>query len=297
MNYLKRLIPRDKADKFGVSATIFLLLLVTWNNLVKLNKTSNEYPTYSLTLLVVGLYVLFNVFANMYKAISVDTTIYAINLPVQLMDGWRYCSACELNAPPRSNHCYTCDKCVLKRHNHCMFLGKCAGHRNLRFYLFFILYVWLGSVISNVINYDYYLNSLLQIGLKTLLITFVPWLAFILGMVGLIELAAIFANSVTLILFFLVSLYGFINFRMAFNGQTWFERSRGITAFKLSWRQNLLEVFGTNWFYAMLWPFAPLKLPSDGSRFRLAMVDYNSNSNENSNQFAYEQNQLFRRKI
>ena len=127
MMYLKRLIPRDKADKFGVSATIFLLLLVTWNNISKLSKISNEYPTYSLAMLITGLYVLFNVFGNMYKAISVDTTIYSINLPIQLMEGWRYCSGSKI----KTRISYT----VLKLE----IFFKINLHRFIEFGIFYII--------------------------------------------------------------------------------------------------------------------------------------------------------------
>ena len=277
MKLLKQLIPREKADRFGVGATLFLLSLVVINGFIKLSKIYQEYPTYSLVTFLVAFYALFNVLGNMYKAIVTDTTIFSLeNLPVTLLVDWRYCSACEQNAPPRAYHCFTCDKCVLKRHNHCLFLGKCAGHKNFRHYLMFIFYVWVGSVVSNMLNFDFFQKLLSEFSFQTLVILFVPWLAACLGMVSIADMFIVFANSLAFIMFFLMSLYFYVNFSMAMRGQTWHEKAKNITLYRLNWKQNFLEIFGYRWYLAVLWPFASSRLPSDGTQFKKNSASQNN---------------------
>ena len=90
---LKKIIPREKADRFGVGATLFLISLVCINGIHKLSKTINDHPNYSVIIFFSAFYTLFNVLGNMYKAITTDTTIYSIeNPPINLLEEWRYCS-------------------------------------------------------------------------------------------------------------------------------------------------------------------------------------------------------------
>ncbi len=98
---LSNLIPKDTADKFGVGTTLFLIALISFNNLLSLYNQSLENNSTQF-LLAIGIWILFNVVSNMYKAIIIDTTIYSINLPNILLPDWSYCSFCEENSPPRS---------------------------------------------------------------------------------------------------------------------------------------------------------------------------------------------------
>ena len=103
MKFSMNLIPRDKVDRFGVLTTLFLIFLITFNNISALINQPASDPTTNTILLIVGVWILFNVFGNMYKAMSVDTTIYSINLPNIMLPDWKYCSFCEENSPPRCN--------------------------------------------------------------------------------------------------------------------------------------------------------------------------------------------------
>ncbi len=95
----------DKGDKVGIVSTVGLITLVTVNGLVALYQQLNESnSTNILTLLCLGIFLLFNVLGNMFRAVSVDTTINSIDLPTVLLPEWRYCSFCEQNAPPRCKY-------------------------------------------------------------------------------------------------------------------------------------------------------------------------------------------------
>jgi len=77
-----------------------------------------------------------------------------VEAPPDQMD-WRECSECQRLAPPRSWHCKVCKVCVLKRDHHCLYTGCCIGHRNHRFFMGFIFYLFVGSVYALVYNSIY----------------------------------------------------------------------------------------------------------------------------------------------
>jgi len=296
MKFSMNLIPRDKVDRFGVLTTLFLIFLITFNNISALiNQPAND-PTTNTILLIVGVWILFNVFGNMYKAMSVDTTIYSINLPNIMLPDWKYCSFCEENSPPRCFHCFTCNKCVLKRHSHCLFLGKCAGHNNQRYYLLFVFYVLLGVGLSNIINRNYFFEVFINNpNLRTIFCVFMPLFAIGLGMISVMDFLVIFANTISMLLLPILFLYFFINFKMALKGLTWFENGKQILIYDLGWRQNLIDIFGKNWLMAIINPFSKLKLNNDGTQFKT-----NNSTNAQSESASYpintSNNNLFKRR-
>ena len=101
MKLLKLVEMLDLSDKIGVISTLGLISVVTTNCLITLYNNSFNEDNNSFALFLIGIWILFNVLGNMYKAISVDTTISSIDLPTVLLPEWRYCSFCEQNAPPR----------------------------------------------------------------------------------------------------------------------------------------------------------------------------------------------------
>lgn len=277
MKLLKLVEMLDLSDKIGVISTLGLISVVTTNCLITLYNNSFNEDNNSLALFLIGIWILFNVLGNMYKAISVDTTISSIDLPTVLLPEWRYCSFCEQNAPPRCFHCFTCNKCVLKRHNHCMFLGKCAGHKNFRYYLAFILYILLAVMMSDLIHLDYYLNIFwYNPSFKSIFICIMPLFGVILGMINIFDFIYIFTNSVTLILLPLMFLYVLMNYKMALTGQTWHENAKNIKFYNLGLVQNAKDAFGSNWLMALIFPFSAQKLPSDGTRFRKNIISSNN---------------------
>ncbi len=98
----EQFVQSNKGEKVGIVSTLSLIILVTFNGLTVLYKElNNSNFANSLALICFGFFVLFNVLGNMYRTVSVDTTINSIDLPTVLLPEWRYCSFCEQNAPPR----------------------------------------------------------------------------------------------------------------------------------------------------------------------------------------------------
>ena len=88
---------------------------------------------------------------------------------------------------------------------------------------------------------------------------------------------------------------------MILRGQTWHERTKQITIYNLTPKDNFIEVFGYNWLTALFNPFASIKLPSDGTKFRKQMIEqnYNQNFDQNSmsNPYFQDSNNLSKRRV
>lgn len=92
MEKIRKLFPRDKSDIFGFVTTVVLQIFVTINDLIAINSKRAENEIGSLVVLAIGLFILFNSFGNMYKAMSVNTTIDTIEVQIKQLAEWKYCS-------------------------------------------------------------------------------------------------------------------------------------------------------------------------------------------------------------
>ena len=70
------------------------------------------------------------------------------------------CKKCVAPKPPRAHHCSVCDRCILKMDHHCPWINNCVGHQNHRYFFFFCLYTWFGTIFvalfGAAIAYDEY---------------------------------------------------------------------------------------------------------------------------------------------
>lgn len=170
--------------------------------------------------------------------------------------------------PPRSWHCKVCNCCVLKLNHHCLFTGNCIGHMNLRYFLMFVVYVFIGS--SCALAYTgYYLwwihwNS--YGNWWTLLKLMAPHLLIFYGS------SSSWTDGIHLLIFNLtvmsticalgMCLY---HFPIFLRGGVCHERRMGNYPYDSgNWRTNLREILGERMHLVWLSPLIESPLPSNG---------------------------------
>ena len=213
---------------------------------------------------VLGLFLYMNTMCSLYYCMFIDATSGDIVLPSILRPGWRFCSSCEANAPPRSFHCWICRRCILARDHHCVFTGNCIGHTNRRYFLLFVLNVWLGATYSCFLHVDYVLEVLHGFTWQALVTMIAPMVTWTTGLSKDFNFLVSFISSTTLIASLFVGLFFMYHLRNVLSGQTVHEKANNIKDFDYGWRSNLEYVFGKNWKFAWISPLITSPLPSDG---------------------------------
>jgi len=71
------------------------------------------------------------------------------------------CDRCDDIKPARTHHCAICDQCVFQMDHHCPWVNNCLGLENYRYFLLFILYMflgacWFGITIVSIWNHHVY---------------------------------------------------------------------------------------------------------------------------------------------
>eukprot|EP00397_Hematodinium_sp_SG-2012_P024387 GEMP01025397.1.p1 GENE.GEMP01025397.1~~GEMP01025397.1.p1 ORF type:complete len:412 (+),score=78.09 GEMP01025397.1:79-1236(+) len=70
------------------------------------------------------------------------------NIPVPPdCDKPRSCKLCNGNwKPPRAHHCKTCNRCIFRMDHHCPWINNCVGLKNQKYFIVFLAYIILLSV-------------------------------------------------------------------------------------------------------------------------------------------------------
>ena len=220
------------------------------------------------THIVSAVFIYINVMSNMALAIFTETGIRGLLLPSVLKPGWRFCCVCECNAPPRSYHCDLCGTCLLKRDHHCTFVGCCIGHRNQRYFIVMILYIWLAAVYASVMNFDFVFHVLGEYSLKTVFVLVLPLLAWMFQVVETVTMTKALMISLCLIAVLMTTaLLGYHMINIV-NGQTVYEKSHKITMYDVGVMENLKQVFGVRWMVCWILPWIPSAPVGNGIEFK-----------------------------
>mmetsp|Transcript_30964 Transcript_30964/g.64728 ORF Transcript_30964/g.64728 Transcript_30964/m.64728 type:complete len:336 (+) Transcript_30964:410-1417(+) len=61
------------------------------------------------------------------------------------------CSTCRSFKPPGTHHCRICNRCISRMDHHCPWMNNCVGAANLKSFVLFLCYTWIGSALALVI--------------------------------------------------------------------------------------------------------------------------------------------------
>lgn len=119
-----------------------------------------------------------------------------------------YCSRCQNCKPPRCHHCSVCQRCVLKMDHHCVWVVNCVGARNYKFFLLFLLYTFLETILDTLVLMPRFIkffgdaknHSSSPGNLATTFLAFVLNLAFALSLLCFLVMHAslLFSNTTTI---------------------------------------------------------------------------------------------------
>lgn len=272
MGFFRKVWPKHTiADKVAFSFTHFgltFIVIFQWFTVLPLY---HEPFTKMYNLHVIsGLFILFQVFSNLYKMLLIDATIKSpnLNLPSVLQEGWYYCSFCQMNAPPRAHHCPVCDVCVIKRDHHCIFTGNCVGHLNHRNFIIMVFYLWLGCFYTTLFNLEFYTNIIGSLNFYYFLKIVFPMVAFLGGYVTSYQLYILIVSGVN---FMAMLLFSFLNgFQIYFisRGETQFECKKKIREYSGTFHENWKVVLGKRWYLTPFSAYVRSPLPYDGTDYK-----------------------------
>ncbi|KAK9449603.1 DHHC palmitoyltransferase-domain-containing protein [Limtongia smithiae] len=192
----------------------------------------------------------------------------------------RYCSKCRCWKPDRTHHCSTCKTCVLKMDHHCPWFSTCIGFANYKYFILFLFYVVMFSLISflasgkaimNWIDSERFVNSYVSLN----------WIfLFVVSIVFGLAVTIFFAYQVYLLFVNKTTIEAMepqrYKSRIA-NGEYRYSEppsSKSVgNVFDLGWRENFYQVMGTN---PLLW-FLPINnSKGDGTTFPFNIAVLNS---------------------
>lgn len=264
-----KLVPQQVSD-FGAFIFVCLMIPVSylWEVLVVSRSLfpGPENTVCWLLHMLLGLLIVVNISGNFVGLWLVDTSTTHIVIPSSQLgsERWHYCAACEAVSPPRAWHCSVCGVCILKREHHCMFAGYCVGHFNHRYFLLFLVWLWLGVLYCTYFNSVYVWTEFENVSATALLKFVFPLLILMSGMDLSWTQVAIFFWSVHVAALLLTTVLLVYHIRLIQRGSTTFEANRKICAYNLGWKQNFVEVLGVRWYLALFSPFVKSKLPHNG---------------------------------
>lgn len=211
----------------------------------------------------------FNAYLNILHVFLVGPNGQKSALPTVVKPGYRFCHSCQLNSPPRAYHCPVCDTCILRRDHHCSFASVCVGHFNQRYFFAATVNILIVFFACTYYNVHLCFDRIPQFSsFGQIWQVMIPHIALFLGYISVSHFCLIFFTvaSITCLLFviYLVAAQLFCIYR----GQTRVEYLLDIHAYNLGFWENMNQSLGSHWILALISPFLPSPLPSDGISFK-----------------------------
>lgn len=277
MRALRRKLPKSVAERLALIFFSIMLPGVVYFQLTVVFPQVHVNDIERTINWTICLFLFINIAGNFWMVVVEDSATKRVFLPSVLKPGWMFCSFCQQNSPPRSYHCHSCQTCILKRDHHCAFSGNCIGFYNHRYFVMFLVHLFIGSLYCIVQNTEFVLNQVDSLDWKTLICLLLPLLSFILRLKSHLTLTSMFIYSmciVSCIAALAILVRQLIQLR---KGQVGYEYSHNDTKYDLgSWKKNFESVAGARWYLTWLLPWIPSALPGDGTAFGLDLQIANS---------------------
>lgn len=273
----KDLLPKTRIDTLAMAVTfvmipvsylhgVLMIAPIIWpvRNVPQDLVERNTFPFYVSLVLMTVLFV--NTMVNLFYTVTVDTTCGRVALPVVSQPGWYFCPFCQHYSPPRAHHCPTCTKCVLKRDHHCYFAGKCIGYYNQRYFIAFLVYLIISSILGVIMSL-----WAITILLGSFSLTYIPAILFPV-LAWMFQIAPVnpwIMMETSIAIFVTVGAGGLLAVQLytIYKGQTYYEFQRGVTAYNRGPNNNFTDSLGLHWLICWLFPFIPSHQPGDGTHY------------------------------
>jgi len=139
--------------------------------------------------------------------------------------------------------------------------------------MFLAVHLWLGALYANLFHHEYVTEEIGGFGFWTLLTLFTPIVMWLLGYTTVYGFFISFMTGVSIFAFILFSTLLLFQIGIIFRGQTSYERKKKKREYDLGWKQNFLDVFGSKWYVAWMWPTVSSPLPGDGTNYKKTYPD------------------------
>ncbi|KAM9979213.1 hypothetical protein ACTFIZ_000524 [Dictyostelium cf. discoideum] len=119
---------------------------------------------------------------------------------IKRSETYRFCIHCRLPKEERTHHCQLCGTCVLKMDHHCPWVNNCVGANNHRYFMLFLVYLWISCVYVCILSYPHVFNSESGYIPFSMLMSFVITLTIAFALGGLLgwQIYLILSNQTTI---------------------------------------------------------------------------------------------------
>lgn len=263
MLFRSNIAPKSFKDGFVTGFVLIIMPIIYYFELfVVLPRYYKQWSIAYNFHFLMGTFILFEVCSNLVAIMLCDTSIKGRIMPTELKEDCRFCTVCETIAPPRSWHCDVCNVCILKRDHHCVFTSYCIGNDNHRFFLMFVLYMFIATTYASYYNLSFLEDF----------VTFDSWKSLLKIVFPLAMLFMEWTENQVYVFFIITVLLGcaftgvllYFHVDLMLKSLVTYERNQRSKYDRGSAVKNIEIVLGERWYLTWISPFIESRLPCNG---------------------------------